>query len=356
MFDEHLTIKTERLVLRPFRRDDARRVRRVLDQGEYGTALPPGAPGHPSGIAQWLSDGVHELRRSGQGIHLAMETGGEIVGAISLFKTQWGAGTTEVGYGVHTAHRGRGYAPEAVRGLAAWALGEGGLRRIELRANMDNTASIRVAEKAGFTREGVLRSGGFEDDGPHDLAVFGLLRDDVRTGFDSRLDGEHLLLRPFGKRDAFDVLSAVRGDGEIARWMVWAQDYSLEKAVDWCVRYAFDGDGVNYAIEPRGSERLAGAIGVGAVDYERRDAEIGYWLAPWARGRGYATEATRMVAAHLFERGMHRVHLIAAIGNRASQAVARRAGFIEEGILRRSLPVPEGWADGVIFGLLHGEL
>jgi RimJ/RimL family protein N-acetyltransferase len=53
---------------------------------------------------------------------------------------------------------------------------------------------------------------------------------------------------------------------------------------------------------------------------------------------------------------MHRVHLVAAIGNHASQAVARRAGFIEEGILRQSLPVPAGWADGVLFGLLRHEL
>ncbi|MFD0659073.1 GNAT family N-acetyltransferase [Thermocatellispora tengchongensis] len=180
-FDAQLTIRTRRLVLRPFGPQDAQRITGVVEAGHR--FLPPGAPGHVSGVRQWLRYGVHELQRSGQGIHLAMELATEaearIVGAISLFKTQWGIGVTEVGYGVHPVHRGRGYAPEAVTALAGRVFADYGIRRIELRANLDNAASLRVAEKAGFVREGVLRSAGQEDDGPRDLVVFGLLRDDL---------------------------------------------------------------------------------------------------------------------------------------------------------------------------------
>ena len=43
----------------------------------------------------------------------------------------------------------------------------------------DNVASVRVAEKAGFRREGTLRRAGLEDDGLHDLAVFSLLDDEL---------------------------------------------------------------------------------------------------------------------------------------------------------------------------------
>ncbi|GAA4227832.1 RimJ/RimL family protein N-acetyltransferase [Streptosporangium album] len=171
------SVTTERLTLRPFAPADAGRIRSVIEARH--AFLPPGAPGHPSGITQWLARGVHELRHSGQGVHLAMDADGLVVGAISLFKTLWGTGTTEVGYGVHPLHRGRGYAPEAVRGLARWAFAATSLRRIELRANLDNTASLRVAEKAGFVREGVLRAAELEDDGPHDVVVFGLLRADL---------------------------------------------------------------------------------------------------------------------------------------------------------------------------------
>ncbi|MEU7983675.1 hypothetical protein AB0B56_02300 [Streptosporangium canum] len=44
--------------------------------------LPPGAPGHPSGISQWLAHGAHELHRSGQGVHLTMDADGLVVGVI----------------------------------------------------------------------------------------------------------------------------------------------------------------------------------------------------------------------------------------------------------------------------------
>jgi len=359
-FDADLTLTAERLVLRPFGPDDAAQVRAIVS--ERVEFLPPGAPGHLSMVDQWLNHGVHELARSGQGIHLAMEAGGEIVGAISLFKTLWGAGTTEVGYGVHPAHRGRGYATEAVRRLTGWALGEGGLRRVELRANIDNFASIRVAEKAGFTREGVLRGAGFEHDGPRDLVVFSRIAGDPArpyTGFHTglRLESERLLLRPFTAADAPDVLAAVDGDPEIRRWMPWAAGYTMERALAWCTRYAHLDvpTGVQFALEPRRGGRLVGSAGVHRADWERGDAEVGYWIAPWARRRGYATEATRAVSEYLFERGFHRVHLVIAVDNVASQAVARKAGFIREGVMRRALPVPGGYADAVLFSLLRGE-
>jgi len=170
-------ILTGRLVLRPFRPGDASRVRSVIKARDR--FLPPGAPGHPSGISQWLSHGAHELRRSGQGVHLAMEADGLIVGAISLFRTLWGAGTTEVGYGVHPLHRDRGYATEALRGVTRWVFETTEMRRIELRAGLDNTASLRVAEKAGFVREGVLRAAEMGENGPRDIVVFGILRSDL---------------------------------------------------------------------------------------------------------------------------------------------------------------------------------
>ena len=61
------------------------------------------------------------------------------------------------------------------------------------------------------------------------------------------------------------------------------------------------------------------------------------------------------MSEYLFERGFHRVHLVIAVDNVASQAVARKAGFIREGVMRRALPVPGGYADAVLFSLLRGE-
>jgi len=63
----------------------------------------------------------------------------------------------EIGYWLRADGRGRGAATAAVRLLVPWAFAEGAAR-VQLRADVENTASRRVAEKAGFRLEGVLRS------------------------------------------------------------------------------------------------------------------------------------------------------------------------------------------------------
>jgi RimJ/RimL family protein N-acetyltransferase len=69
------------------------------------------------------------------------------------------AGTAEVGYWVAGEARGQGVATAATRLAAEWAFeADARLERLQLRADVQNVASNRVAEKAGFTREGVLRA------------------------------------------------------------------------------------------------------------------------------------------------------------------------------------------------------
>jgi len=172
---------TDRLELTEFGPRDVGLVKALVEAGDY-TALPPGTPSQPSEVDRWLADGVHQHRREGAGVHLMMaeRSSGDLVGAISLFKTDWEARSSEVGYGVRPDRRGRGYASEAVVALARWALAEAGLQRIQLCAITENEPSLRVAEKAGFRREGTLRRAQLEDDGLHDLAVFSLLSDDPR--------------------------------------------------------------------------------------------------------------------------------------------------------------------------------
>jgi RimJ/RimL family protein N-acetyltransferase len=174
-------IVTDRLELTEFGPRDAATVKALVAAGDYA-ALPPGVPSQPSEVDTWLAGGVHQHRRQGAGVHLMMaeRSSGELVGAISLFKTDWEARSSEVGYGVRPDRRGRGYASEAVVALARWALAEAGMQRIQLCAITENQPSLRVAEKAGFHREGTLRRAQLEDDGLHDLAVFSLLSDDPR--------------------------------------------------------------------------------------------------------------------------------------------------------------------------------
>jgi RimJ/RimL family protein N-acetyltransferase len=63
-------------------------------------------------------------------------------------------------------------------------------------------------------------------------------------------------------------------------------------------------------------------------------AQFGYWIAPTARGRGYATRAAILLTRWLFELRAARVFLTVVAGNEGSVAVARRAGFVYEGTMR----------------------
>jgi RimJ/RimL family protein N-acetyltransferase len=178
-------------------------------------------------------------------------------------------------------------------------------------------------------------------------------------GFDPRLrlSTERLLLRPFAEPDADSLVDMVR-DAEMQRWMAWAPGYDRERAVNWCTNAAHEDPehSVNLAIVPHGDDRIAGGVGLARVSWEDGYVEIGYWIAAWARGSGYATEATLAMSRYAFTRGLHRVELLAATGNLPSQRVAIKSGFTREGVLREARPIPGGRSDMVIFSLLRGEL
>ncbi|MFE3247942.1 GNAT family N-acetyltransferase [Streptomyces sp. NPDC059209] len=75
---------------------------------------------------------------------------GLVVGAVGLFPPA--DGTIEFGYGVVPSRRGRGYASEAARAIAAFALTAPDIHTVSARVELSNPASARVLEKAGLTR------------------------------------------------------------------------------------------------------------------------------------------------------------------------------------------------------------
>jgi RimJ/RimL family protein N-acetyltransferase len=147
--------------LRPWRADDAPAVAAAID-------------GDPE-IARWLDqvpqpyglDDAHAYiaacRRSweeGAGASFAVvdAADGTLAGSVGIRLADLPAGVAEAGYWVVRAARGRGVATHALRLAARWILAVPGIERLQLRADALNAPSQRVAEKAGFRREGVLRS------------------------------------------------------------------------------------------------------------------------------------------------------------------------------------------------------
>ena len=120
------------------------------------------------------------MRRAGDGVQCAVALSGSdvLVGCVGLKRTDWRARVTEIGYWSVPEHRGRGYITEAVRALARWAL-ESEMQRVELLAAPGNLASNRVAVRAGFTYEGLMRNAGFVHGGRVDLGLYSLIPADV---------------------------------------------------------------------------------------------------------------------------------------------------------------------------------
>jgi RimJ/RimL family protein N-acetyltransferase len=104
---------------------------------------------------------------------------GAFLGMIALVQIDRAGRQAEAGYVVAPQARGRGIAARALRLLTEWALGELELERVELRISTDNVASIRVAERCGFVREGVLRSLHFKQGLRADIAVYSRLAGDA---------------------------------------------------------------------------------------------------------------------------------------------------------------------------------
>lgn len=110
---------------------------------------------------------------------IAQPDGGEAVGLIGWGDIDLGGGSAEIVYWLRPAARGAGVAVEATRRVSRWALNELGLHRLRLCHSVANPASCRVADKAGFSLEGTMRSALLHADGWHDEHLHALVQGDI---------------------------------------------------------------------------------------------------------------------------------------------------------------------------------
>jgi RimJ/RimL family protein N-acetyltransferase len=118
---------------------------------------------------------------SGRELALAVvDTDDRLLGALGISNFDWTDLKAEIGYWMAADVRRRGIGARATRLLAVWALTTLGLERLELLANPANEASQRLAERAGFSREGTLRLYRRRHGVREDLVMFSLLAEDVQ--------------------------------------------------------------------------------------------------------------------------------------------------------------------------------
>jgi RimJ/RimL family protein N-acetyltransferase len=144
-----------------------------------------------------------------------------------------------------------------------------------------------------------------------------------------------LVLRPPSEADISDIVEAC-SDPLTQRWLPGLPaPYTAQNAHLFVTTIApglADKGGRTWSVLDAGTERLLGNVGLPRVEKTSGVAEVGYWVAPWARGQRVATRAAKAATRWAFEHGMGRVELMTDPANVRSQRVAIAAGFVRESV------------------------
>ena len=174
-----------------------------------------------------------------------------------------------------------------------------------------------------------------------------------------RLRVDELLLRPWEGADVDAVLAACQ-DAGIQRWTRVPSPYTRRDAEQFVLESAphelASGQGIPLGVFAAGSGRLLGAVGLHGLR-ATVDPELGWWLAPTARGHGVATRAVRaLVVAALRDHALPRVTAWIDVVNVASRRVAERAGLRFEGVARQGLVLQGRRADWAVYAAVRADL
>jgi ribosomal-protein-serine acetyltransferase len=179
--------------------------------------------------------------------------------------------------------------------------------------------------------------------------------------FSHRLgDDAALVLRTAAIADAYHEL-VVANHERLARWEPWAVEQpTLEGTrsfLEAAGRSWLEGSELPVAIAVPVDDQwqLVGSIGL-RIDRYRRTGDVGYWIDASREGRGLVTRAVAAVLGEAFgSLALDRVTSHTEVDNHRSRAVARRLGFVEEGVLRQAIAFPNERRDQIVYGLLATE-
>jgi len=111
--------------------------------------------------------------------HLRTLQNDQLIGFVVLFNLKWGNQSAEMAIGIGAPdYRGKGYGQDALRLILNYAFNELNLYRVGLSVMTYNHAAIKAYERAGFVREGVRRGAVQREGARHDLALYGILREE----------------------------------------------------------------------------------------------------------------------------------------------------------------------------------
>lgn len=171
------------------------------------------------------------------------------------------------------------------------------------------------------------------------------------------LETKRLTLRPLSLSDA-QSLQKVISVREIADTMISIPypypDGEAERYISQKNSEFKSGDSVTFVIEPKSEKLFSGIIEIREIQVEHSQAELSFWLAVEAWGKGYMNKALKAVLYFCFE-GLHlnRLHAYHMTRNPASGRVLKKNGFVREGLLRQRVRKWNVFEDVVVLAILR---
>ncbi|MFZ6747754.1 GNAT family N-acetyltransferase [Undibacterium sp. Ren11W] len=174
------------------------------------------------------------------------------------------------------------------------------------------------------------------------------------------LIADGVLLRPFKNSDAAAFAAAVLESADTAgRWLPWCRaGYSEQDALAWfavCHAAREAGSAYDFAVICQDSGEFLGGVGLNQIMSHLPFCNLGYWVRQSRQRQGIALRCVQALSRYAFEQiGLHRVEIVVACGNLASEALALKVGAQRESLARNRLLLHGTPVDAHMFALLPG--
>lgn len=188
----------------------------------------------------------------------------------------------------------------------------------------------------------------------------------------NRLQSDLVVLQKYTLEDLHQLFEAIRVSiDRVYPWLPWCHpNYTIAETEEWLqtrpqrwnegkefgfsIRDRYSGGGANREAYLKGNRQggIVGGcgIGIGSLPWS---GNLGYWLKTGATGKGYATEATKLLAQFgIQELQLKRIEIVASVENFPSQKVAERSGAFKEGVSRNRLLIHDKFHDAIVYSFI----
>lgn len=176
----------------------------------------------------------------------------------------------------------------------------------------------------------------------------------------SEIEGARIVLKKHQESLAATMFSYVEKDrSRLERFLPWV---SATKTVEDEIRYiqrthiAWDSKILfDYGLFRKNDGLYLGNIGLHSIHWESNRCEVGYWILGKFEGQGYMSEALRILEAHAFDIGFHRIEIRCSSHNQRSANVPLACGYIFDGVLKENSFEQGQYQDIFVFSKLSHQ-